>query len=352
MVKPTPWGGTTANRGAGGPDPEQTLAAEAAHAVVAERAERHRAAVRAGMVGLLAKADDVRRSPRMAGKWGYVMAAIGLITTFVLMFQHWMVAKGPDGSAAANAFGRIDAQTKYLTVWSKYGPNHTANLTGFWAVATSAAIAVTVFAVALYIITNSETLARTATIATLVAAILVVSTVLYLTLRQKHLKAMTARRWDLGGQFGSLMNWAFNSGDLVLPGMHETQYVATGSLTPSAVTALVISIGSAVTALAQWWRSHPSTTAGAAPWRVTMPWRINITRTSSTRMSASQDTDEKQPADASEAAGGTKSPAAPKPPAAEEPATDPPDAPAPRSAEGPKEPDTSDATRSDEPKPE
>lgn len=348
MVKPTPWGAPQTNPDVGGSDPEQTSAAEVARAA----AERRRAAVRAGMAGLGARTNDILRSPRLAGKWGYVMAAIGSVITFALMFQHWMVAKGPDGSAAANAFGRIDANTKYLTVWSKYGPNHTANLTGFWAVTASTALAVVVFAVVLYVLTNSETLARTATIATVVAALFVVSTVLYLSVRQKHLKAMTARRWDLGGQFGSLMNWAFNGGDLVLPGMHETQYVATGSLTPSAVAAIIISTGSALMALAQWWRSHPRTTTGAAPWRVTMPWRLNITRTASTRMSASQDTDEKQPA-TSEAANTTESPTTPKSPAAEEPATDPPGAPASRSAEGPKEPDTSaGAPRSDEPKPE
>lgn len=350
MVKPTPWGAPQTNPDVGGSDPEQTSPAEAARAAAAER---RRAAVRAGMAGLLARANDILRSPRLAGKWGYVMAAIGSVITFMLMFQHWMVAKGPDGSAAANAFGRIDANTKYLTVWSKYGPNHTANLTGFWAVAASTAIAVVVFAVILHVLTNSETLARTATIATVVTAVFVVSTVLYLTLRQQHLKAMTARRWDLGGQFGSLMNWAFNNGDLVLPGMHDTQYVATGSLTPSAVAAIIISTGSAVMALAQWWRSHPrTTTAGSALWRAAMPWRINITRTASTRMSASQDTDEKQPAAAPEAADDTESPAAPKSPAAEAPAMDPPESPAPRSAEGPKEADTPATTRSDEPKPE
>ncbi|WP_040790613.1 hypothetical protein [Nocardia paucivorans] len=348
MAKPTPWGPATADQGGGGSGPEKTSIPETTGDPVAERAERHRAAVRAGAAELASRVDEIRRSPRLVGKWSYVVTALGSIITFALMFRDWMVAKGPDGSAAANAFGRIDANTKYLTVWSKYGPNHTANLTGFWAVAASAALAVTVFAVVLYIITESETMARTAAGAAVLGAVLVISTVLYLTVRQKHLKDMTMRRWDLGGQLGSLMNWAFSDGSLVLPGMHQTQYVATGTLTASAMAAVVVSVGSAVVALAQLLRSTPRTAAGGIR-RINIPWRINITRTSSTQVSAAQNAEEST-TERTETVTETSTPAPPKPPAAAGTPATPPEGSASAAAEGPDEPGTAPGS-SDESKP-
>lgn len=204
----------------------------------------------------------------MSGKWGYVFTAVGGVVTFILMFQHWMVANGPDGMAAATPFGQVDSTTRYLTVWSAQGPPPAADLTGSWAVATSAVIALTIAAVTIHITTNSARFARIATGGAVLTALLVIVNLLYLTSRQKQLKNMTIRRWDVGGQIGSWINWAVNDGSKPVAGLNQVEYVASGTLTTAAIAAVIIAVGSAVVALATVPRSS----------RPRIPWRISVSR--------------------------------------------------------------------------
>ncbi|MFI5719229.1 hypothetical protein [Nocardia sp. NPDC051750] len=277
MVKPTPWAQNT------GADPAGAVSTAVASApsstattgrtTSGERAER-RLRRRAMAAALLRRtrdrAETIRTSPALSGKWGYVFAALGGIVTFILMFRHWMVAHGPDGVAAATPFGQIDSTTRYLTVWSSQGPTPTANLTGSWAVTASAAMAVTVAAVAIYIVTDSPRFARIATGTSVLTAVLVVANLLYLTARQKELKTMTNRRWDLGGQVGSWLNWAFNDGTKPVAGLNEVDYVATSTVTASAIAAVIIAAAAAVMAVATMPRSPEGST-----W---IPWRISVSR--------------------------------------------------------------------------
>ncbi|ONM48813.1 hypothetical protein [Nocardia donostiensis] len=192
----------------------------------------------------------------LRGRWGYVCAAIGGFFTLILMFQPWLMATGPNGKASATPFGRIDAATQYMDVWSSAGPSKTAKINGVLGILAAAAIIVTISAVVIYLRTRSEAMAKAATIGSVAVAILVVVTLLYMNSKGAELKNMTVRKWDIGGQVGSLMGWAFGNSDLMLPGIRETQYVASATLTPPAMIAIAASLASAVAAVAQWIQSQ------------------------------------------------------------------------------------------------
>ncbi|MGK8522424.1 hypothetical protein ACRS6B_13100 [Nocardia asteroides] len=227
MVQPTPW--QSNETGDSRPAPEN----RAKSGAVPENLRSIQAALR--------------------GYWGYLWAAVGSLVTLVLLFQPWMTAVGADGRVSTNAFGRMQITTRFLNVWSRSAPPP-AKVTGFWALLACAAIAITILVVVVNLRLRIEALSRLATISTLVAALLVVFTVLYVNSKGGDLKAMVGRRSDLGGHIGSFMNWAFGNGRLVVPGVGQVAYASAG-LTPWALLAGATSLGSAVAALTQWIRN-------------------------------------------------------------------------------------------------
>ncbi|MEU2037111.1 hypothetical protein [Nocardia niwae] len=192
----------------------------------------------------------------LRGHWGYVWAAVGSLVTLVLLFQPWLTAAGADGKVSTNAFGRMEITTRFLNIWSRSAPPG-ARVTGFWALLASAAIIVVVFSVVVNLRLRIEALNRLTTLATLAVAVFVVITVLYINSKGPELKAMVGRRSDLGGQIGSLMNWAFGNGRLVVPGIGQVAYTS-ATLTPWSLLAGATSLGSAVAALTQWIRNRSS----------------------------------------------------------------------------------------------
>ncbi|MET9027158.1 hypothetical protein ABZW96_16320 [Nocardia sp. NPDC004168] len=203
----------------------------------------------------------------LRGYWGYVWAAVGSLVTLVLLFQPWLTAAGADGKVSTNAFGRMEITTRFLNVWSRSAPPG-ARITGFWALLACAAIVIALFAIVVNLRLRIEALNRLATLATLVAALFVVFTVLYINSKGPELKAMVGRKTDLGGQIGSLMNWAFGNGKLVVPGIGQVAYTS-ATLTPWALLAGVTSLGSAVAAVTQWVRNRSGNL-------FRLPLRINV----------------------------------------------------------------------------
>ncbi|MGK8522640.1 hypothetical protein ACRS6B_14240 [Nocardia asteroides] len=196
--------------------------------------------------GAVARLTGLRARP----SWGYLGASAGGIVTLVLLFQPWLTAVGADGRASADAFGRMTATTSFLNVWSS-SPPPTARISGALAILSVAAIIVTVCAAAAHFRFRNEALARLATISSVTAAALVVLTVLYLNSKSPELRAMLGRTSDLGGQVGMVTSWAFGNGSLVVPGVRQVSYNTAG-LTSWALLSGVVSLGSAVAALAQW----------------------------------------------------------------------------------------------------
>ncbi|WP_280497378.1 hypothetical protein [Nocardia asiatica] len=190
------------------------------------------------------------------GYWGYVGAGAGSVVTFVLLFQPWLSVAGADGKAGANAFGRVSATTSYLNVWSS-AQAPAARINGAPGILAAATIVVTVCVVAANLRYRTEVLARAATISTVTTAGLVVLAVLYINSRAPELRAPLARTSDLGGQIGMVTSWAFGNGSLIVPGVRQVSYDTAG-LTSWPLLAGATSLGSAITAVAQWVCSHPS----------------------------------------------------------------------------------------------
>ncbi|WP_433682808.1 hypothetical protein [Nocardia sp. CA-119907] len=182
--------------------------------------------------------------------WGYIVAAIGSMATLILLFQSWITAQGPDGTVAANAFGRLEITTNYLNVWSQAKPK-TPPLTGLWAILASAAIIVALCAIVLNIRLRNEILARLTTFSLACAALFVILTLIYLNSKGAELKAMTGRTYDLGGSIGQIVNWATGRGKLVIPGTGTSNYASAG-LTHWGFLAVVTSLGSTMAAVGQW----------------------------------------------------------------------------------------------------
>lgn len=203
----------------------------------------------------------------LRGYWGYVAAAVGNLVTFVLLFQTWITVRGPDGRVSVNAFGRMQIVTSYLNVWSSQRPRG-AQISGFWAILASAAIVVTVLAVAINLRLRIEALTRLATWSTLATALFVLITVLHVNSKSADLKAMVSRRTDLGGHIGSFMSWAFGNGRLAVPGVGQATYTS-ATLTQWALLAGLAALGSAVAAIAQWIRN-------GSTGLVRLPWRFQV----------------------------------------------------------------------------
>ncbi|MFE3445248.1 hypothetical protein ACFXNW_19630 [Nocardia sp. NPDC059180] len=187
----------------------------------------------------------------LRGHWGYLLAAAGAFITLILMTRPWLVASGANGSVESTAFGRIDVTTKYLTVWSK-SPPKTPQVSGLWAFVTAAVIVLTICFAVLYFRMRTEFYARMVAGSSVAVAVLVLFTMLYLDSKGAELKALTSRKYDLGGQVGQFLSWVNGQGKFILPGAGQGQYVATSRFTPSAVACAVIAVASALAAIGQW----------------------------------------------------------------------------------------------------
>ncbi len=186
----------------------------------------------------------------LRGNSGYVVAAAANLVTLVMLFQPWITATGPDGTAHANAFGRIDATSSYLMAWSGSGPT-TADINGTWAIFTTAAIIVMVTVVLTNLRLHKTALYRISVASGIAVAIFVLLAMRHLNSRASALLNMTSRGWDAGGQVGSWLQWAFSGGDLMLPGVRSSGY-STTSFTGAALIACGASMVAAVAAVTQW----------------------------------------------------------------------------------------------------
>ncbi|MFR9768742.1 hypothetical protein [Nocardia sp. SC052] len=97
---------------------------------------------------------------------------------------------------------------------------------------------------------RSRVFARLATGGSAAVAVFVLCALVYINSKSGELKAMTARRWDMGGQLGSVMSWILGKDKLPLPGT-EIVY-SSASLAPAGIFACIVSLGGALAAVAQW----------------------------------------------------------------------------------------------------
>ncbi|MGO4614022.1 hypothetical protein AB4305_07585 [Nocardia sp. 2YAB30] len=205
----------------------------------------------------------------LRGNWGYLGAAAGNIITFVLLFNPWLTASGPDGTISADPFGGLQVSTSLVGLWSG-SPPPAADVNGTWGVLASAAGAITVFAVLVDLRARTKGLSHVAAVSSVALALFVVFALVHLNNKAAEVKDMvgSGSPRDLGTQIGLLVRWASGNGTYPVPGLRQVTY-STASLTSSAWLAGAISLVSAVAAIAQWIRGR---TTGP----VRLPWRFSV----------------------------------------------------------------------------
>lgn len=188
-------------------------------------------------------------------KPGYIASAVGGISTLLLLFQPWVTASGPNGEAQTNAFGHIEATSKFLTAFSQHPPTM-PYISGVWALLSSASIIITVSTVVLNVKLRMEIIARVSAIMAVVTTVLVFATLIYLNTKAPHLRAMTLRTTDFGGWVGTLLSWASGTGNLPVPGFTKQGTASSAGLTLWAMLAAAVSLVSAIAAVGQWIRDY------------------------------------------------------------------------------------------------
>lgn len=175
----------------------------------ASRHRREDARLRAVLVGKRLRAG-------LDGNRGYLLAAIGCIITFVLLFQPWLTTNtgGTDGAIHANGFGRLHVATFWVDLWARSSvPNPQAS--GAWGILTSVAIGVAVCSVAVDSVVRTTALTYLATVATVFVAVFTIATALYLC--HTHAQAFFPHLLEeYGGDFAAVPAVALDQ-ELVYP---------------------------------------------------------------------------------------------------------------------------------------
>ncbi|MEU6559192.1 hypothetical protein [Nocardia nova] len=242
MAQPTPWGSSDASTG--GPDPSVTAETVSPRTTLPQTTPSA-----SGRFLLRLRPETLRQS------WAACCAILAGVVTLVLLFRPWATASGPDGRVRTDAFGRVQASTTYLSAWSRQHSG-IARISGGWALLAAAAIVVMVVLALVTVGKRTELAARCTAISAVVVAVLVLITLVYVSTKTPDLKAMTARKYDMGGQIGSLMAWAFGNGTLAIPGVRQSTY-SSGGLAPSGMVACGLSVIAAVAAVTQWLHDYP-----------------------------------------------------------------------------------------------
>lgn len=167
--------------------------------------------------------------------WGYLCApALGLLT-FLLLFQPWISATGPNGTVTSNAFGRIDGFTtgSFQSVVS---------ISSTWAVLTTLAVAGTVITTAMYFRIRSRVFSFLALICSSAAVLFVLAAMSYLNGKAPELREITESANRAG-----LFSWLFgnNSATDLAGGEHR---IAKAGLDSAAMLGAITACGAALAA--------------------------------------------------------------------------------------------------------
>ncbi|MEV4234812.1 MULTISPECIES: hypothetical protein [unclassified Nocardia] len=116
--------------------------------------------------------------------WGYLCAPGLSLLTFLLLFQPWISATGPNGTVSSNAFGRIDGFTtgSFQSVVS---------ISSTWAVLTTLAVAGTVVSTVMYFRVRNRLLSYLVLGCSSAAALFVLAALAYLNGKVPELREIT-----------------------------------------------------------------------------------------------------------------------------------------------------------------
>ncbi|MGW5379561.1 hypothetical protein ACWESM_29400 [Nocardia sp. NPDC003999] len=192
-----------------------------------------------------------------------MFAATASAVGFALLFQPWLSASGSGGEARSDAFGRVTGATNGFDEWS-VSKFRDVNISGAWGLLAAAAMVVTVFAVVAQLRLRTRGFAHLVVGSSVLAAIVVLSALLYLDARGPELRILVDPGEGLGA---GLLHRIFGEGG---SGSGERRMASAG-LTPVALVAGVLSCAAAVAAIAQGARRYGLSPMRALSWLVTPP---------------------------------------------------------------------------------
>ncbi|MEV5833985.1 hypothetical protein [Nocardia sp. NPDC052112] len=166
--------------------------------------------------------------------WGYLCApGLGLLT-FLLLFQPWISATGPNGTVTSNAFGRIDGFTtgSYQSVVS---------ISSTWAVLTTLAVAGTVVTTVMFFWFRSRMFSHLVLGCSGAAALFALAALSYLNGKAPELREITESATRAG-----LFSWLFGDNSPIdLAGEHR---IANAGLDSAATLGVITACGAALAA--------------------------------------------------------------------------------------------------------
>ncbi|MEC3920372.1 hypothetical protein [Nocardia sp. CDC160] len=166
---------------------------------------------------------------------------MGSALLVILLFQPWISAEGPDGTATSNAFGTLHYTSLLLSLWSS-SPPHRASISGAWGILTGLAAMCTLCSVMADL--RGLNVGRSYVTAGLAAAtaIFASATLIYLNSKCGELEHMlkAGPATDAGTQAGLRIRWLAGNGSYPLPGLYQSS-LTSAKLTHWAIFAAAVS---------------------------------------------------------------------------------------------------------------
>ncbi|GEM33160.1 hypothetical protein NN3_41670 [Nocardia neocaledoniensis NBRC 108232] len=168
----------------------------------------------------------------LRGNRGYVVAAVGSVATFLLLFKPWVEAVGADGRITVNPFGKMRVSSTLVALWSA-SPPPAARINGTWAVLASLAAAVTVFGVVFGLWFRNSGMVRASAWSSVALSICIALALVHLNNKAPEVREMLAVKpmRDLGAHLGLVLRWLSGNGKIPVPGVNRVTYTTAG-LTP------------------------------------------------------------------------------------------------------------------------
>lgn len=202
--------------------------------------------------------------------WAYLLIAGLGLATFVLLFQPWLAASGPNGKVSSNAFGEIEGITgnnglvgSFTGVGGDLDGSGGLVISGVWAVLACCAAFATVCSAVMYLRVRSETLSRATVCSSAALAVFIVAELLYLNGKTPDLRAMTISGHNLGTSLGGIIRMFTGHGEESAPAVE--QRVANAGLSLEAMLGGATALGAALCAAAVGLRNFSGTDRGVLP---------------------------------------------------------------------------------------
>lgn len=197
---------------------------------------------------------------RIRQTWPYVVAALGNIAVFFMLFQTWLVTPNWSGFNAVDAFGTTHTTTTHINLWSQQQPPGTS-VTGVWGILATISIFFSVFAAIQAVYRGTRITCLITVVSSVAVALFVIIDLFYIRSKQIPIQTMTGMGNDIGAHLGLVIMALRGTSAYPWPGV---QYVLNAAhLTAWAWSTTAVAFASAGVATTRIWYSGLRDVAGA-----------------------------------------------------------------------------------------